>query len=166
MRGRSKKISEKTLELREKLWPDIDNDKLWIRTEKVGFTTIPRLMPHILRTMDELSGVKPASSTYFALWCRVFDECMVTIKSQQELAYESGFTGQRAEATWLARMKLLKELGFIDAKPGSSGDYHFVLIWNPYAVIKKHFENGKIQERRYYALLGRAQEVGATDLIE
>jgi len=57
-------------------------------------------------------------------------------------------------------------MGFIATKDGASGKYNYVLLYNPYVVIKKQDAAKKIQETRYNALFARAQDVGATDLLE
>jgi len=159
----SKKMSTKTRTLRNELWPEINEEMLWSRTKQDGFTTIPRTMSHIMNIMNDLSNGKPLSSTYFVLWCRVFDENMVTISNPKEWAYESGFSGQRAEQTWRQRMELLVEFGFIKAKPGASGDYNYVLILNPYIVIKELIESEKLKkDERYNALVARMIDIGAT----
>jgi hypothetical protein len=62
-------------------------------------------------------------------------------------------------------MKLLCDDGFIAAKPGPSGKYNYVLIFNPYHVIAKHYENSRVTEEDYLALYVRAQEIGAEDLM-
>ena len=163
-RARAKKISSNTLKLRNQLWPELDEKDLWIRDKHHGYTTIPRPMPIILRIMDDLSNGKPVSATYFALWCRVWDECLVTITNPREMAFEVGFTGQRAETSWANRVKILAELGFIDIKPGASGNYNYVLVWNPFKIIKQLHADGKVQEQKYAALVDRTQNVGANDL--
>jgi hypothetical protein len=162
----SQKIAKKTLKLRTQLWPKITEDMLWDRTKKKGFTTIPRTMPYFLQLMDDLSSGKPVSSTYMVLWCRTFDENMVTIANPREWAFESGFSGQRAELTWRTRMKRLEELGFIQTQPGPSGQYHYVLILNPYLVIKKLVDGGEqLRPDRYNALVQRANDIGAEELL-
>jgi hypothetical protein len=106
-----------------RLWPEIEDDQLWLRTKSVGFTTIPRTLPIVNRILDTYAGKGfPVSATYLALWCQVFDEGFVEIRNSRELAYESGFGGPRAEATWKSRMKKLEELKVILAKPGVYGD--------------------------------------------
>jgi len=162
--SRSKRIGQKMLVMREQLWPNANDFNLWNRKKRKGFTTMPRNMPLILQIMDSLSNGKPVSSTYLSLWCRVFDESMVTITNPMEVAFEVGFRSQRAVNTWAGRMKILVELGFIDAKESSNGPYNYVLIWNPYHVIKKLYEAGKIEEKDYIALSQRALDIGATDL--
>jgi hypothetical protein len=164
-KARAKKIFSKNIELREQLWPNITSDSLWNRKQNVGFTTIPRPMPYILQIMDELAAKgKPVSNVYLSLWCRVFDESLVVIQNERDMAFEAGFTGQRAVTTWHSRMKNLVDLGFIEAKPGSSGKYNYVLIFNPYLVIKQLNKAKKISEELYNALFARAQDVGANDL--
>jgi len=160
-----KKITQKTLQLRNSLWPDLKEDMLWSRKTKKGFTTIPRGMSHIVQIMNELSSGKPLASTYLILWCHTYDEYMVTIPNPRVMAFEAGFTGQRAESTWKDRMKKLVKLGFIKAEPGPSGPYNYVLILNPYITIKELQANNKISRDRYNALLQRAGDIGADDLL-
>jgi len=165
--SRATKIQKKKQALRKQLWGDIAPDTIWNRKLNDGFTTIPRTMPVVFQIMDDLSEKsKPISSTYFSLWCRVFDESFVEIKNPAEMAFESGYSGQRAVSTWKARMKILSNLGFINAKEGAAGQYNYVLLLNPYMIIKKYHQEQKVQEGKYNALFARAQEVGAGDLDE
>jgi hypothetical protein len=152
--------------LRHTLWPDIRNNELWLRKEKVGFTTIPRTMSLIGRIMDQLSGKGfPLFGTYLALWCRVYDEAFVEIRNDRELAFESGFSGARGEVTWRARMRKLQELGFVDLRPGLASDLQYVLILNPMLVIEANYKKNKLpQDTAYTALMARLIEVGADDL--
>jgi len=103
--------------------------------------------------------------TYLELWSRAFDESFVTLSKPREMAFHSGFTGQRAERTWRSRMKILAELGFIDLQPGPSGPMSYTLIFNPYLVIKRLHdqETLKLREDKYNALMERAGEIGAND---
>ncbi len=120
----------------------------------------------MLKIMDSLSKGLPVSSTYLEIWCRAFDECFVTLNNQQNVAFHAGFSGQRALQTWKKRVHVLSKLGFIDIKSGPSGEISYVLILNPYDVIKKHYEDKHpgIPQDMYNALSARAIEIGATDL--
>lgn len=159
-RVRASKMLSRNLELRQQLWPNLNPLSLWNRTQKDGYTTMPRPMPRIIQIMDELAPKgMPVSATYLSLWFRVFDESMIDIKNEKEMAAEAGFTGQRAVTTWHSRMKNLVEMGFIDAKEGPAGKYQYVLIFNPYLVIKGLKK--KIPQQLFIALFARAQEVGA-----
>ena len=89
---------------------------------------------------------------------------MVTITNPRELAFESGYSGQRAEYTWVRRMRTLGELNFIDSRPGPSGEFNYILIWNPYKVVATYRKQGAIQDAKYNALYARALEIGENAL--
>ncbi len=44
------------------------------------------------------------------------------------MAFETGFSGQRAETTWTCWMRILKDLGVIDNRAGAVGEFHNALI--------------------------------------
>lgn len=155
-------VGGKRLLMRSKLWPDLQDSMLWLRKEKVGFTTIPRTMNLIGRIIDQLSGKGvPLFSTYFSLWCRVYDEAFVEIRNEKELAFESGFSGSRGVSTWRARMRRLQELGFIAIRPGIASDFQYVLILDPIQIISGHTAAGRVDSLSNQALTARLIEVGA-----
>jgi hypothetical protein len=157
-----KKIAKRQLDLRQTLWPEATDDWLWSRHTHDGFTTVPKGMPLIMSIMDDLAKGQPVSSTYFDLWCRTFDENFVTLSKPREMAFHAGFDGQRAERTWRGRLDILAKLNFIGLKEGPSGPASYALIWNPYKVIKGHFERKTpgLRQDKYNALLERAGEIG------
>ena len=161
----AKKISkaqEKAKDLRDSIWPDIDVQMLWNRKAVSGYTTIPRTMPLVMNIIDALTKNKPAGSAYFVMWCRTFDHSLLVIDNPSTLAVEAGFSGERAMSTWRDRMKSLVELGFIDAKEGPSGPYHYVLLFNPHKVVWNLKD--RIQENTFRDLRTRAIEIGAKDM--
>lgn len=159
-----KKAADKRIFLREHLWPALDQEMLWLRTKNVGFTTIPRTMSLIGRILNNLSEKGfPLSDTYLTLWCWVFDEAFLEIRNPKEFAFEAGFSGPRAEVTWKNRMKRLADLGFIQHKPGISGDFQFVLIMNPIKVIDQIYKD-RPHDINYNALVSRLIQVGARDI--
>jgi hypothetical protein len=162
-----KAIALKQLAQREMLWPGHE-PWLWHRKANKGFATIPKTMPLVLQIMDGLSNGKPLSSTYLGLWCDTWDNSMVNVSKHQEMAHAAGFTGQRAIYTWAARMQLLHKLGFISIKPGKSGPISHVLIFNPHLVIRWHHaqKTPGLVEANFNALLERAIDVGANDMLE
>lgn len=155
----------KRLEMRAKLWKDAEN-KVWTPTK--GWLRIPRAMPLILRIMDMVAPKgKPVSQTYMDLWCRnKWDDGFVIASKPKEMAYYSGFTGERAESTWATRMRILEDLGFAEFKEGTSGPIHYVLLHNPYDVIEILHKKKKIPEAAYNALTEKMLEIGETDLDE
>lgn len=164
---RSVRMSNKRIKLRQQRWPEITDEDLWIRDDTAGFTSIPRGISLIMRIMDALSPKKPLSNTYTTLWCYSWDEMFITIQKPRQMALESGFTGQRAEYTWLARMKKLEELGFIRSVEGASGRFHYVLILNPYHIVKNLHEDEKhdVPAILYNTLIDRIDEIGETTIM-
>lgn len=163
-KGAKSTSASRRKQMRSRLWPEIDDQQLWLRTKSVGFTTIPRTLPLINRILDLHAGKGfPVSSTYLALWCQVFDEGFVEIRNSRELAHEAGFGGPRAEATWKARMKKLEELGVLTSKPGVYGEFQFVLMLNPHHAIEKLYKNDA-GNMAFQTLISRMMQVGATDI--
>ena len=169
---RVKRIRASYSKMRKKFWSDISEEWLWHKDDpkqKAGFSQIPRCITFIGIIMDKLAKNMKISSTYLALWCHTFDEAMVIIKDQEAMAFESGFTkGERAIYTWKKKMEMLAQLGFIKHAQGRSGPYNYVLILDPFKIIKMHEKDWNItEEPSYKALLERAAEVGADkDLYE
>jgi hypothetical protein len=158
---RKSKMEEKASKIRKECWPNIKDEDLWDRLRNDGFTTVPRTMPLIMEIIDDLSKNQPAGQAYFVLWCHVFYDSFVTIENPAVYAAETGFSGERALTTWKQRMKTLQGLGFIDAKDGASGDFHYVLLLNPHIVIQKL--KNRIQESRFRQIYNRALDIGAID---
>jgi len=161
---KAKHILERQIALRETLWPGITNRHLWYRKERDGFATMPRLMPLIMNSMDHLSGKGfPVGQVYLDLWCRTMDEGFLQLNRPEEMAFHSGFSGQRAVRTWKDRMKRLAELGFLGIIPGPLGDMSFAILYNPFHVLKRAHLAGALPENYWRSLVIRANEVSATD---
>lgn len=160
------RMTERRLSLRKKYWPEVKEEELWVRQNTKGFTTIPRGLSILVRIMDSLSPGKPLSSTYLTLWCYAFDEMFITIQKPRQMALESGFGGQRAEYTWNSRMKKIEELGFIKSAAGVSGDFHYVLILNPYLVVRQLNEKHDVVPKELYnTLVERIEEIGEVAML-
>lgn len=161
---RQRDIAKKQIEARSKLWPELEAPMLW-RMENEGWAAVPRLMPLMMSIMDDLSGKGfPVGQTYFELWCRLREEQFLTLNRPEEMAFHAGFEGQRALRTWKDRVQRLANLGFIGLKSGPLGDLSYAVFYNPYHVIKRAFLNGEVQERKWQALIIRANEVSAFDI--
>ena len=163
---RLSKIARQKMAMRASLWPDLDESKLWMRKRSDGWLSVPRSMPLLLQIMDSLSKGKPVSSTYFDLWCRTYDDSFVIANKDREMAFFSGFTGERAVRTWATRMRILRDLGFIDIKEGPNGPISYVLIFNPYTVVRQHHEAGQVNDAFFNSLTQRMIEIGAQDFDE
>jgi hypothetical protein len=169
---RLSKTAKAAVQMRNNLWPGIDESKLWLRTDlsRKGFTTIPRGMPLFIEMIADASKhvasgkSVPAGKAYLVLWCRVFDEGLVRIDSEAVAAAEAGYSGERNVSTWREHLRVLKELGFIDFKAGPTGPCQYVLLLNPYQAAQRLRVDRKIQELPFTTLLQRMGEFGATDL--
>lgn len=163
----SKATAKRKVELRQKLWPGVTEEHLWDRKNRDGFATIPRTLPLMLTIMNDLAEKgKPVAPVYFELWSRLRDEGYLSLSTPQEMAFASGHTGQRALYTWRDRVSKLRDLEFLNVKPGPFGELSYALFWNPYHVIRKHYEAGRVREDKWQALVFRAAEIGADDLDE
>lgn len=160
------KIQRQKADLRASLWPNLDEGRLWDYARSDGWLNVPRALPLLLQIMDTLSKGKPISSTYLDLWCRTFNDSFVVASKPREMAFFSGFTGERAERTWASRMRILRDLGFIDVEEGPNGPLSYVLIWNPYQAVRQLEAAGKVDRRMFNALRERMIEIGAADLQE
>ncbi len=160
-------ITKKHLALRDQLWPAVQ-PVLWDRKANKGFATIPKTMPLILRIMDEMGNGVRLSETYMTLWCSTWDNSFASLGKRRDLAFASGFTGNRAEYTWGTRAKKLADLRFIDIKAGKSGPMSQALIYNPHLVIRWHHEEKTpgLQEASYTALIEWAIDLGANDMTD
>lgn len=156
------KITRKKLELRKKLWPKHDPKQLWDRTKTQGWLTIPKSMPLVLRIMDTLSKGKPVSSAYLDLWCRTYEDSFIIANKHSEMAFASGFNGERAIRTWKDRIQTLEKLGFIKVCEGPSGPISYILVLNPFHVIQKLEK--QIDASSFNALTQRMIELGADDM--
>lgn len=65
-------------------------------------------------------------------------------------------------------MKKLKELHFIDIKPGKSGPMSNAIIWNPHLAIRWHHQQKTpgLTEASYNSLMEWALDIGAKDMTE
>ena len=162
---RARRIKERAIRRRLVLWPDISTDKNWDRRRSDGFTTIPRTLALVGMIADTLADKnKRVSSTYWGLWCRVWDTGVVIIENEYELATEAGFTGERRVYTWRDRIKQLVKLNFIEVKEGPKGPYQYALIINPYHVLCDHRKDQRIQEQSWLSFLERSEEISAKDI--
>jgi hypothetical protein len=157
-------IRNTRLKTRLALWPNVESKQLWT-TDRGGWFSVPRAMPLIMKIADLLSKGKPVSAAYLELWSRNYGDSFVILSKPREMAFHSGFIGQRAERTWLERLALLKEMGFLDLKPGPSGPASYAILYDPYAAVQKLIElhPDVITPDVVNALKHRIVEVGADE---
>jgi len=145
-------------ELRNLYWPKAI---AWTGKDAKGWFPAPRTLPLLLLLLrsKRLSGRKDPSRAYLALLARHVDGGIVEIPNEAELAYESGYAGQRALRTWQERMQLLAKLGLIKIQPSGNQKYRYVLLVHPGLAIEKfHRQAGVIDANWWSAYVARRQE--------
>lgn len=158
--------------MRANIFPDLDENRVWNIKDTAktkGYSSMPRTITLIGAMADLMGGKgKPVASTYLELWCRADEQGFVNVSKHIDVSFASGFSGERGVSTWKQRIRKLEELGFISIKSGTSGNVHYVQIWNPYLIIKDHHaaQTEGFSEQHYHAFLERYYEIGAIDLDE
>ncbi|WP_412022662.1 hypothetical protein [Burkholderia cepacia] len=160
------KMAERAQHLLELHFPGMPEVWLWHRKRNDGFITIPRTLPIVMQAIDAQSKGQPAGHTLFCLWARSPDHSLLSIENPTTFAAEAGFIGERAVDTWRRRMKRLRELNFIHTKPGASGEFHYVLLLNPNAVMEWMRSQNLVQNDLYSRFLERLADIGAFGDIE
>jgi hypothetical protein len=168
-----KQVAVKRLNMAERaaqqmgiFFPDVASCWVWRRKTNNGFTTIPRTLPIAMQAIDAQSKGQPAGHTLFGLWARSPDHPFIIIDNPGTFASEAGFMGERAVDTWRRRMKTLRDLFFIATKPGTTGEFHYVLLLNPNAAMEHMRRAGLMQNELYSRFLERVSDIGAYSEIE
>lgn len=161
------KMADRARQQKDLHFPEVPEEWLWHRSRNDGYTSLPRTMPIVMEIVDAMSKGQPAGHTLLTLWCRAPDHALVTIENPKIIASETGFSGERDVDSWRRRMRRLVELGFIRAKAGPSGDYHYVLLVNPNWLVEwRRQAYGDVPNSSYAKFLDRAMDVGAFGEIE
>ena len=159
-------MAERAQQMMEVHFPNVSPVFLWHRKKNDGFTTIPRTMPIIMQAIDDNSKGTPAGHTLLSLWARSPDHSVVVIENPSTFAAEAGFIGERAVDTWRKRMKKLREMWMITTKEGPSGEFHYVLLWNPNVGLEYMRMAKKVQDGVYGRFIDRLMEIGAYSDLE
>jgi hypothetical protein len=155
------KMAERAQQQLDLHFPDVPATLLWRRKSNDGFTTVPRTLPIAMQAIDATSKGAPAGHSLFCLWARAPDNPLIMVEAPATFAAETGFAGERAVDTWRKRMKTLRDLEFIRAKPGPSGEFHFILLLNPNIAVERMRERKLVQDGLYGRFRDRVAEVGA-----
>ena len=154
------RMAERAQQQMEMHFRDVGEALVWRRKTNDGFTTLPRTLPIVMQAVDAQTKGQPAGHTLFCLWARSPDHPLLTIENPATYAAEAGFAGERAVDTWRKRMKSLREFKLIQTKPGSSGEFHYVLLLNPNVSIEWMNAKGWVQEGLYGRFIDRLVDVG------
>lgn len=139
---------------------------------RTSFTQVPRtlslisevVIKHAVKAKTGVSSA--AGSTYNVLWLHTQGEGISKIDIEADAALEAGYGGERGISTFRKHIRVLKDLGFIDFVEESRGRVKWVLMLNPYQVVKKLHEDGFVDKRHYAAVRERAQAIGSSGELE
>ena len=114
-----------------------------------------------MRLIGDLTPKGDPSRVYLDLWFRAFDEGLVTIRDEEEMAFAAGYDGPRATRTWRDHISTLVKLGFLETKELGNRDIGHVLLLNPNLVAAKLRDQGRVSEQWWNAFITRSNEVGS-----
>ncbi len=158
---RSLKIQQRRVALRDQFFPDAAN-LVWTRQLNAGYCSVPRTIPWIALLIAQLSTHGNPSGVYWDFWCRAFDEGVIEVNDEQEFAFSSGYTGNRALRTWKEHVKQLQKLGFIKVAPKGNREIGYILLLNPYLVVEHLKKQGQIPEVSWWtSFQARMAQIGA-----
>lgn len=177
---KGEKAKQTNIDLRKVHWADVKDEDIWLLSnehKRFGFAQVPRTLSLVINIINDIAKRKhgraiPAGKTYFALWLHHYGEGLVRIASEAQIAYEAGYGGQRNVSTFRQHMQVLKEIGFIDFRKGVKGPMHYVLLLNPYNVIKRlrdqKDDTGEklVSDEQYAALVERVNDIGSRSELE
>lgn len=167
------KADETAREIRKLHFPGVTDDKLWLLNgERGGFAQVPRTLSLfseliIKQAVKKKTGVSSAAgTTYNVLWLHTQGQGMAKIDNEEDAALEAGYGGERALSTFRKHMRVLKDLGFVDYVEESRGRVKWVLMLNPYLVLKDLFAKGLVDKRHYAAMFERLSQMGSSDELK
>jgi hypothetical protein len=120
-------------QLRESYWPGSAGE-VWSPRTSVGFIAVPRVLPLIFVLIRELSRKGDPTGVFLDLWCRTFEEGIVSVTDEEAFAFSAGYRGPRAVRTWREHVAQLQELGFIRTQASGNREFGHVLLRDPIRV--------------------------------
>lgn len=152
---------EKRTKLRESLFPN-SKTLIWTTETGKGWSNMPRTVSLICTLIRHLSPTLDPSRIYFDLWCRNFEEGIIEIGNESDVASSCGYAGTRRVRSWQERMSALEDLGFIQIAPLGTRKYGFVLMHHPHLVVAKWrlTDPNKLPDWWWSLFTNRLREIG------
>lgn len=146
--------------LRKELWPDVTDEMIWNRAIFKGFTTVPRTMPIIMSIIDTLSKTS-SGNVYFSIWCKAFDDFIVEVRDEYDMAFSCGYIGHRAIRSFRERVDVLEKNGFVKTSRSPVGSYRYIVVLDPHKTISKLYGHSAVKKEYYDALQQTLITIGA-----
>jgi hypothetical protein len=146
---------------KDNYWSDLDG---WLGQHEKGWFACPRTLPLFLALMNSkaISNKANPSSVYLELISRTYGEGVVEMVQEEEHAYNSGYSGNRAVRSWQERMDILEKNGFINTVR-VNGRRKFAFILHPVDVVHKLRQEKKVPADWWNAYQARQVEVKEPD---
>jgi hypothetical protein len=135
-------------------------EDLWTGEGEKGWFSVPRTLPLVLALLSskEISKKHDPSSVYLELLSRQRGEGVIEMGHETEHAFASGYVGSRAVRTWLERMKILEDNGFIRTLQVGNQRYKYVAIVHPTTAVQQLRNKKKVDENWWNAYLANKRE--------
>lgn len=166
-----KTLTEYAKDIRGLHWPAVTDDQVW-SSEAGGFAIVPRTAGMVAEVVIREAHKKmfnassAAGTTYMTVWLHSQSNGVARIESEEDAAFESGYGGERGVTTFRRHLRTLKTMGFIDFIEESRGRVKWVLIFNPYQVVKKLHDAGHLDSQTFRAVSERAMGIGVSHELE
>ena len=163
-KGKSRKrktLTEWAKDIRALYWSAITDDQVW-SSSAGGWTAMPRAVGLICEVAVKEAHKKmfnassAAGTTYMTIWMHSQASGVARIESEEDAAFESGYGGERGVTTYRRHLRTLKQMGFVDFVEEGRGRVKWVLLFNPYQVVKKLYEEGHLDKHVFRAVSERA----------
>lgn len=166
-----KTLTEYAKDIRELHWPSVTDDQVW-SSETGGFAIVPRTVGMVAQVVIREAHKKmfntssAAGTTYMTVWLHSQASGVARIESEEDAAFESGYGGERGVTTFRRHLRTLKTMGFIDFIEESRGRVKWILIFNPYQVVKKLHDDGHLDRQTFRAVSERAMGIGVSHELD
>lgn len=166
-----KSLTEYAKDIRELHWPTVTDEQVW-SSEAGGFAIVPRTAGMVAEVVIReahkrmFDASSAAGTTYLTVWLHSQACGVARLESEEDAAFESGYGGERGVTTLRRHLRTLKQMGFIDFIEESRGRVKWILIFNPYQVVKKLHEDGHLSEQTFRAVSERAMGIGVSHELD
>jgi len=166
-----KTLAEYAKDIRALHWPTVTDAQVW-SSEAGGFAIMPRTAGMVAEVVIREAHKKmfktssAAGITYMTVWLHSQASGVARIDSEEDAAFESGYGGERGVTTFRRHMRTLKTMGFIDFVEESRGRVKWILIFNPYQVVRKLHEDGHLETQTFRAVTERAMGIGVSHELD
>lgn len=140
---------------------------VWPRAKEGGWFKGPRALPLVLAVLNtkHFRGAVDISSTYLALLAENWDEGLVEIKGESDIAMMAGFRADaRGLRAWRDRMRKLEKLELVRIFPRGSQPIGYVAIMHPYDVLQRLRDKGKLGDGMWNLYQSKLREAGAVQV--